>query len=172
MRVTENPTKAFPRLKVRGFEPVKLWHQHRKHHGLPTEIVLPKRATTNSCAYDFFAVDDVVIPPSERGDAPFILNTGLKAYMRYNEMLILANRSSGPKKGLVLANSIGLVDADFFGNVQDDGHIRFAYWNVSKEPVTILRGDKIGQGYFTHYLKIDGDSATGERRGGFGSTGI
>ena len=88
-----------------------------------------------------------------------------------DEVLYLYNRSSNPKKkGLILANSVGVVDKDYYGNPDNDGHIMFAFFNIKDEDITIKKGEAIGQGVFSKYLVTDGDVALGERTGGFGST--
>ena len=72
------------------------------------------------------------------GQKPVLVKTGLKAYMQENEYLMLCNRSSNPgKKGLILANSVGVVDKDYYGNVDNDGHIMFAFFNIKDEDITI-----------------------------------
>ena len=84
---------------------------------------------------------------------------------------MLANRSSNPiKRGLVMANSIGIIDSDYYGNPDNDGHFMFAYYNFFNEDVVIKKGDVIGQVIFQKYLVTDDDNATGMRAGGFGST--
>ena len=91
--------------------------------------------------------------------------------MQDDEVLILANRSSNPKKkGLILANSIGVIDKDYYGNPDNDGHIMFAFYNIKDEDTEIQKGDCIGQAIFMPFLIADGDNAEGERTGGFGST--
>lgn len=91
--------------------------------------------------------------------------------MQDNEYLMLANRSSNPgKKGLILANSVGIIDKDYYGNEDNDGHIMFAFFNVKDEDVKIKKGDVIGQAIFMPFLISDDDNATGVRTGGFGST--
>ena len=102
---------------------------------------------------------------------PTLVKTGIKSYFNKDEVLILANRSSNPgKKGLILANSIGVIDSDYYGNPDNDGHIMFAFFNVKEEDIEIKKGDAIGQGIFQKYLTVDQDFAEGERVGGFGST--
>ena len=102
---------------------------------------------------------------------PTLVKTGVKAYMGEDEALILANRSSNPgKKGLILANSIGVVDSDYYGNKDNDGHIMFAFYNIKEEDIEIKKGDAIGQAIFQKYLVADEDSAEAVREGGFGST--
>ena len=134
-------------------------------------INLPVRSTKNSAGYDIEAAEDVVIPAFKLGQKPVLVKTGLKAYMQSDEVLILANRSSNPgKKGLILANSIGVVDSDYYGNPDNDGHIMFAFFNFKDEDIEIKKGERIGQGMFQKYLITDNDIAGGERTGGFGST--
>ena len=92
--------------------------------------------------------------------------------MQDDEMLCLYNRSSNPKKkGLILANSVGIVDKDYYGNPDNDGVIMFAFYNIKDVDVEIKKGECIGQGIFEKYLVTDSDNATGQRTGGFGSTG-
>jgi len=134
-------------------------------------INLPKRSTKNSAGYDVEAAEDVIIPKFVPGQKPVLIKTGIKAYMQSDEVLILANRSSNPgKKGLILANSIGVVDSDYYSNPDNDGHIMFAFYNFKDENVEIKKGDRIGQAMFQKYLITDDDEAQGERTGGFGST--
>ena len=103
---------------------------------------------------------------------PTLIKTGIKAYMQEDEVLYIYNRSSNPmKKGLVMANSVGVIDSDYFENPDNDGHIMFAFYNFYPFDVTIKKGDKIGQGIFEKFLITDDDCTEGERTGGFGSTG-
>lgn len=130
---------------------------------------LPKRSTKYSAGYDFTNPEDVVIEPNKI----VYVKTGIKANMYKNEALILANRSSNPKKkGLVLANGIGLIDADYYNNPDNEGEIAFAFMNITSEPITIAAGEKLGQGFFIEYLVTEDDEADGERKSGFGSTGV
>ena len=149
--------------KKRGFEIAKGFEN--------AGINLPVRSTKNSAGYDIEAAEDVVIPAFKLGQKPVLVKTGLKAYMQSDEVLILANRSSNPgKKGLILANSIGVVDSDYYGNPDNDGHIMFAFFNFKDEDIEIKKGERIGQGMFQKYLVTDNDVTGGERTGGFGST--
>ena len=152
--------------KIRGFEIAKGWEDKG--------INLPKRSTKYSAGYDFEAAEDVTIPSFKPGMAPTLIKTGIKAYMQDDEMLCLYNRSSNPKKkGIVLANSVGIVDKDYYGNEENDGHIMFAVWNFKDEDIKVEKGERIGQGIFQKYLVIDDDESTVKnniRGGGFGST--
>lgn len=149
--------------KVRGFEIAKGYEDK--------QINLPIRKTKYSAGYDIEAAEDIVIPSFKKGMNPTLVSTGLKAYMQEDEVVLLYNRSSNPKKkGLILANSVGVIDKDYYGNPDNDGHIMFAFYNIKEEDVEIKKGDAIGQAVFEKYLVVDNDSADGERIGGFGST--
>lgn len=149
--------------KVRGFEVAKGFEDKG--------INLPVRKTKNSAGYDIEAAEDIIIPSFKPGMKPTLVKTGLKAYMQPDEMLCLYNRSSNPgKKGLVMANSVGIIDCDYYGNPDNDGHFMFAFINIKGEDVEIKKGDCIGQAIFEKFLIADDDNAQGERKGGFGST--
>ena len=148
---------------IRGFEIAKGFENKG--------INLPIRKTKYSAGYDVEAAEDIVIPSFRKGMNPTLVKTGIKAYMQDNEYLMLANRSSNPKKkGLILANSVGIVDKDYYGNPDNDGHIMFAFYNIKDEDTEIKKGECIGQAIFMPFLIADNDCAEGERTGGFGST--
>ena len=150
-------------MRCRGFEVVKGYEDKG--------INLPVRKTAHSAGYDVEAAEDCVIPGFKQGQKPTLVKTGLKAYMEDDEMLLLYNRSSNPgKKGLVLANGVGVVDKDYYGNPDNDGHMMFAFYNIKDVDVEIKKGEAIGQAIFHKYFVTDNDTAEGERIGGFGST--
>ena len=149
--------------RVRGFEIAKGWEDKN--------INLPVRKTARAAGYDVEAAEDTVIPPFENGVKPVLVHTGLKAYCQDDEWFMLANRSSHPgKKNLVLANGIGVIDTDYYGNPDNDGEFLYAYYNVGTEPIEIKKGDIIGQVVFQKFLLVDNDISGGKRLGGFGST--
>ena len=148
--------------KLRGFEIAKGWEDKGIH--------IPERKTKYSAGYDVEAAEDVVIPSYKPGIKPTLIPTGLKAYCQNDEWYMLVNRSSGPKKGFVMANSIGVIDADYYGNESNDGHFYFQYFNFQDHDIEVKKGDIIGQVIFQKYLITDNDNAEGERTGGFGST--
>jgi dUTP pyrophosphatase len=93
--------------------------------------------------------------------------------MESDEGLFLYNRSGNPlKRGLLLANGVGVVDSDYYGNVDNDGHIMFSFWNFGFTPVFIKKGERIGQGVFKKFLLTEDDALTDKktRVGGYGST--
>ena len=149
--------------KGRGFEIAKGFENKG--------INLPVRKTKYSAGYDVEAAEDTIIPSFKKGMKPTLIKTGIKSYMQENEYLMLANRSSNPgKKGLILANSVGIIDADYYGNKENEGHIFVCLKNEGEKEVYINKGDRFVQGIFTSYLITDDDSATGNREGGIGST--
>ena len=139
-----------------------------------SDIHLPQRATKGAAGYDFECATDVQIPPHSIS----LLPTGIKVWIDEDEFnagwyLQLAVRSSTPKKkGLILANGVGIVDADYYNNPDNDGHIMFQVYNITDNLVTINKGERIGQGVFLKYFKTDNDTADAVREGGFGSTDL
>lgn len=150
-------------MKKRGFEIVKGYENKN--------INIPVRKTSLSAGYDIESAEDIVIPSFKVGTKPTLIKTGLKCYMENDEYLMLVNRSSNPiKRGLVLSNSLGIINADYYNNPDNDGHLMYAFYNYSKEDITIKKGETIGQAIFMKYLLVDNDSSNGKRKGGFGST--
>ena len=148
--------------KVRGFEIAKGFEDKN--------INLPERKTKYSAAYDLEAAEDTVIPAFKMGMKPTLIKTGLKAYMMPDEVLIIVPRSSGPKKqGILFPHSMGVIDKDYYGNEDNDGHIFVQCINIKDEDVIIKKGEAVAQAIFQKYLMIDGDNAEGIRKGGFGS---
>jgi dUTP pyrophosphatase len=136
--------------------------------GYAGQVTLPQRKTAQSAGYDLAAAADVVVEPGRVALVP----TGLKAYMQPDEVLLLTIRSSlAVKRGLCLANGVGVIDADYADNPDNEGHILVALFNPGTAPVHIARGERIAQGLFVRYLTTVDDAATGQRAGGFGSTG-
>lgn len=135
------------------------------------DFELPRRSTINSAGYDFFAPEDMIFPAKKLTR----IMTGVKCELLPNQVLILANRSSNPsKKGLILANGIGVIDADYYGNPDNDGEIGFEFYNILDEDVAIKKGEKLGQGLIVEFIKTENDYTSNlgvTRTGGFGSTG-
>lgn len=161
------------------------------------DLPLPARATAGSAGYDFVVADDTIIPPYTRlledmeDEMPHstltldeaaaavkaasakitLVPTGMKCKLDPGTYLELSVRSSCPlKHWLVLGNSVGIIDADYYNNPDNEGHIFFQIINFSPRPILLKRGDKIGQGIIKPYLTTEDDVTTGERIGGFGST--
>ncbi len=151
-------------MRIRGFEVISEFSDKN--------IKLPKRATTASAGYDFCSAMDITI----KAGCVAIIPTGIKSYMNINEVLYIYIRSSlAIKKGLTLANSVGVIDADYYNNSSNEGHILIAIRNDSNTDIDIKVGDRIAQGVFMQYLCADNDCGSTEsmskRSGGIGSTG-
>ncbi|MCD2255417.1 dUTP diphosphatase [Agrilactobacillus fermenti] len=180
------------RLKTRGFEIVTKYQDQALH--------LPVRQTRNAAGYDFEAAADFDLPSiwqlnfikilhllrhqteqptveqvetAQQVLKPFLIPTGIKAYMQPDEVLILVNRSSGPlKRRLILPNGLGVIDADYYNNPDNEGEIFVQLINYGVKTVHIKKGDRLAQGIFIPYLKSDQDQNDGaQRTGGFGSSG-
>lgn len=144
--------------KIRGFELVK---------GETNLDLLPKRSTQHSAGYDFVAAETITIDSG----AIKLVPTNVKAYMQEGEVLYLYDRSSNPRKrGIVLSNSVGVIDKDYYGNPDNDGNIHAQFTNITNDVVTIEKGTAMMQGVFMPFLLADDDNASGVRVGGFGST--
>ena len=149
-------------MKTRGFEKVAKY--------MNVEFPMPERKTQFSAGYDISAAEEVVLEPGKLVLVP----TGVKAYMQTGEFLGLHIRSSmAVKKHLMLVNNVGIIDADYYNNADNEGHIMVALMNMGTEAVTIPQGERIAQGIFYNYLTVDDDDKVEKavRGGGFGSTG-
>lgn len=148
-------------MEIRGFEIVSSYAQN--------DISLPKRKTTESAGYDIEAGESVDIP----SNTSVLVKTGLKAFMNYDEYLAIHIRSSmAIKRGLMLTNSTGIIDSDYYNNEDNEGHIMIALYNTTSETIHIEKGERIAQGIFSKYLITNDDNVTDIRQGGIGSTGI
>ena len=123
---------------------------------------LPERQTKSSAGYDFYVIEDVEIPPY----GMVMLPTNVKAYMQEDEVLMLYARSSlAIKRGLILQNTTGIIDADFYPL-----EIKVALKNTTDKPVKLLKNERCAQGIFLKYLVSDNGNLDNNREGGFGST--
>ena len=148
-------------MRKRGFEIISDYKDK--------DIHLPMRKTAKSAGYDLEAAQDKLIKAGQCG----VIATGLKAYMRDDEYLGIHIRSSlAFKKHLNLINSQGVVDADYYNNPDNEGHIMIGLINFGTEDVFIQKGMRIAQAIFYKFLTVDDDIANDSiRQGGFGSTG-
>ena len=130
--------------------------------------VLPKRQTKYSAGYDFFALFDYTLKPGEIMKIP----TGIKVSMENDDVLFLIDRSSmGFKYNVRMCNQVGVIDADYYNNVNNEGHIWIRIQNEGDKDYIVKKGDGIIQGIFMKYLKTDDDIETErERKDGLGST--
>ena len=148
-------------MKLRGFEKIAKYAD--------VDFQMPERKTQKSAGYDFCLPEDVVLEPGKLQLVP----TGVKAYMQDDEYLGMHIRSSmAVKKRIMLVNNVGIIDADYYNNEDNEGHIMLALLNMGSEPVALPKGERVAQGIFYNYLVTDGDDDAEKavRGGGFGST--
>lgn len=164
------------------------------------DIAMPVRKTTQSAGYDMVAAEDYVIPSiwpmfeeakrlfeieddefvtmpmmadftKRTGIKPTLVSTGMKCHLEPGTFLQLSVRSSSPLKyWIMLANGVGIIDADYCNNPDNEGEIFFQLFNLSPFNIQIKKGEAIGQGVVLPFGITDDDVAMGERTGGFGST--
>lgn len=134
---------------------------------------LPIKATIHSAGVDFIASSDITIPAFRFKGQATLVPTGVKAFMQKDEYLQIFARSSIPVNlGLIMSNGVGIVDADYYNNPKNEGHIMIEFNNLTNEHITIEKGTRIAQGIFnkvlpvTHGVRLKNDT----RNGGFGST--
>ena len=164
------------------------------------DIAMPIRKTAQSAGYDMVAAEDYVIPSiwqmvpeakelwpveddeyvtmdlmskftKETGFKPTLVSTGMKCKLDPGSYLQLSVRSSSPLKyWLMMANGVGIIDADYYNNTDNEGEIFFQIFNLSPFNIQIKKGEAIGQGIIMSWDITEDDAAVGERTGGFGST--
>ena len=164
------------------------------------DIEMPARKTMYSAGYDFVVAEDIIIPSydgimldllSEDRDPddplsldelssltkkykakPSLVSTGMKCKLDNDQYLELSVRSSCPLKNwLILANGVGIIDADYYNNPDNEGEIFFQIINLGPWPVYLKKGDRIGQGIIKRYDRTEDDVVSAIRAGGMGSTG-
>lgn len=130
---------------------------------------LPMRKTKKSGGYDIASLIDYELLPGES----VIIPTGVKYLSPSDEVFIILIRSSlGFKHGIKLANQVGLIDADYYNNDDNEGHILLKLENTSKEAFKINKHDRVAQGIFLKYQTVDNEEEIKEERtGGIGSSG-
>ena len=148
-------------MRIRGFEKINKYKD--------VVFPMPVRKTKTSAGYDICVPEDVALLPGRMVMVP----TGVKAYMQEDEFLGVHIRSSmAIKKGIRLVNNVGIIDADYYNNPDNEGHIMVAldipngkYLHFDKPTMRVC------QGIFLPYFTVDGDNVQQERTGGIGSTG-
>ena len=134
---------------------------------LDPAVPLPKYQTAGAAGFDLAASRDLVIQPGEIVLVP----TGLVVQVPPGHFLGIFARSSTPlKRGLVVANGVGVLDADYCG---PEDEIKIQLLNITKTPQRILRGDRLAQGVVLPFVRVSWEEAATSQptRGGFGSTG-
>lgn len=130
-------------------------------------VKLPVRATAGSAGYDFFAPVTLFVPAGGTIKVP----TGIRCRMDADRFLAIFPRSGlGFKYRLALDNTVGIIDADYYG-ADNEGHIMIKMTNNGERDLVVEAGKGFAQGIFMKYFLTDDDSASSSRTGGFGSTG-
>lgn len=147
-------------VKTRGFEICP--DKYRKYPNV--KITLPQRNDKRSAGYDLRVPCEMVIPPHSHSELEF---TDICAYMQNDEVLKVFVRSSvGCKKGLVLANGTGIIDASYYPR-----NIGIKLYNTTDKEVVLEENERVCQCIFEKYLTTDDDCCMNENRvGGFGSS--
>jgi len=129
---------------------------------------LPAPVTDRSAGFDLAAAVDIEIPPHSIR----LVGTGLVIAVPDGYFLGIFARSSTPlKKGLMVANGVGVIDADYCG---PNDEIKIQVLNITAAPVTVSRGDRLAQGIVLPCPRVEWEEVDEMRvptRGGFGSTG-
>ena len=147
-------------MKQRGFEIVSSYQEKN--------IILPSRKTKFSAGYDIATAENIILLPQQ----VTLIPTGIKAYMQTDEYLGVHIRSSiAIKQKLTLINNVGVIDADYYNNVENEGHIMIPVYNYNQSSVTIEKDTRIAQGIVYRYLLASDDKGENIRIGGIGSTG-
>ena len=147
-------------MKQRGFEIVSYYQEKN--------IILPSRKTKFSAGYDIATAENIILLPQQ----VTLIPTGIKAYMQTDEYLGVHIRSSiAIKQKLTLINNVGVIDADYYNNVENEGHIMIPVYNYNQSSVTIEKDTRIAQGIFYRYLLDSDDKAENIRIGAIGSAG-
>lgn len=150
-------------MKTRGFEPV------RPEFIKSGSVIMPVRSTKHSAGYDIAnnTGDTIIIMPKQ----VIKWMTNIKAYMQPDEYLEIIPRSStGIKKNLILMNTVGIIDSDYYSNPDNDGNIGIFLYNYGKHEAVIESGERVCQGIFKKFLIADNCNSDFDRIGGLGST--
>jgi len=122
---------------------------------------LPKRSSKSTAGYDIFLLEDIEIKPNEIIKLP----TGIKSHFEDDEVLFLVVRSStGFKYNIRLVNQIAVIDADYYNNKDNEGHMFIKIQNHGEEIYKFKAGQALVQGIFMKYLTTDSDNRTNIER--------
>jgi len=135
---------------------------------LDSSVPIPQYETSGAAGFDLASNVDMTVAPGQVTLVP----TGLVIAVPEGHVLGVFARSSTPlKRGLMVANGVGLVDSDYRGPADE---IKIEVVNFTQAPVQIRRGDRLAQGVILSFVRADWQEqaeATAPTRGGFGSTG-
>ena len=132
------------------------------------DLILPKRSTKYAAGYDFYMPFDIELKPNEIVKIP----TGIKVVMEEDEFLGIYVRSSlGFKYNVRMCNQVGIIDYDYYNNIDNEGHMFVKLKNEGDSSVILRKNDRYVQGIFQKYYTItDEELINNNRVGGIGST--
>lgn len=141
--------------------------QFHRVNGCNDETDMPKRKTKKSAGYDIVATETTFIQPNQC----LVIPSNIKMLVEDNEFILVVPRSSLYRKHkLTMVNSVGIIDADYFGNKDNDGNVGMVFKNDSNVVQVVGKNEAIAQAIILEYKTTDDDEADGERVGGYGST--
>ena len=131
-------------------------------------IKIPQRATMGSAGYDFYLPVDIMLSPSHT----LLIPTGIKVELDLDKVLEIYPRSSlGFKYRMKICNTVGIIDADYYNNENNEGHIMIKIENCGDDTIKLSAGSAFAQGIIKEYFIVDDDKPVAEMRvGGMGST--
>ena len=122
---------------------------------------LPNRESTAAAGYDLFLVENLTIAPNEIVKIP----TGVKMRCENDEvLLIIVKSSTGFKYNIRLVNQVGVIDADYYNNKDNEGHIFVKIQNEGDKTITFKAGEAVAQGVFIKYLLTKSDNGSNAER--------
>ena len=135
---------------------------------LRPDVPLPRYESEGAAGFDLAAAEDTVVAPG----AVALIATGLVIEVPPGLFLAIFARSSTPmKRGLMVANGVGVVDPDYCG---PNDEVKIAVLNFTTRAVAVGRGDRLAQGIFLPAPRVawqEAQALRGDSRGGFGATG-
>ena len=158
---------------MRKFEKIS-YEQFKKDISVDESLyniyVLPRRKTKFSAGYDFNSLIEKTLQPGES----VLIPTGVKCSLNDRDVLVLVVRSSlGFKHNVRLVNQVGVIDADYYNNESNEGHILIKLKNEGDHEYKIEIGSAVAQGLILNYNTVDDEEEiTTDRTGGIGSTGV
>lgn len=172
-RPLPNPARTYPYLAIEKVSK-KQYLEDLKKYGFSVymdydELRIPERKTKYSAGYDIYTPVQIKINPMER----LMIPTGLKVKCEIAGTYfgIYIRSSIAIKSGLMLTNNKAIIDADYYNNQDNEGHIMIPICNFTDKIINIPIDTRFCQGIFEYYLITDNDAADGIRVGGYGSTG-
>lgn len=147
-------------MRIRKFEIIEKYKNF--------DIIIPERKTKDSAGYDISTFEKVEIKPGEIK----MIDTGLKILFPKDEVCLIIPRSSlSIKRYLTMPNNVGVIDADYYGNSNNDGHLMVPIYNFGKEVQVLEKNERFCQAIFVRYGKTKEKGMKKSKRiGGFGSS--